>query len=256
MKWVALLGMLASGCTAARLVGPVPITAPDPGDHGTVVLEPFFETAEWKMTVKTEIASVSGPNPLFGATPTPFANDVAVQTTVAEKPLFARVIMLAEEHRQVLAELQRLRPNWRVTSTGGAQVLTGPVNVVRVIVGDSELMGSNRTLKNLALGFGLLIWPLLIAAATPVEETHRIYGVLDRYRMDAEDLKGRLVRYPTQPDFAVNVAALPPYQRPYGLDCSYEEGLLVNEAPREQLLIRCFSLKLASAIVALVEEKP
>lgn len=254
MKALALIGLLCSGCTAARLVGPVPVTAPDPGHARTVVLEPFFETAEWKMTVKTEIASVSGPNPLFGATPSPFSNDVAVQTTVAEKPLFARVIMLSEEHRQVLAELQRLRPNWRVTSTGGAQVLDGPVTVVRVIVGDAELMGSNRTLKNLAFGFGLLIWPLLIAAASPVEETQRVYGVLDRYRLDAGDLKGRLVRYPTQPDYAVNAANLTPLERPYGLDCSYEEGLLVNEQPRESLLIRCFSLKLASAIVALVEE--
>ena len=103
MRWLAVIGLLGSGCTAARLVGPVPFTAPDPGEPRTVVLEPFFETAEWKMTVKTEIASVSGPNPIFGATPSPFSNDVAVQTTIAEKPLFARVIMLSEEHRQVLA---------------------------------------------------------------------------------------------------------------------------------------------------------
>lgn len=254
MKWVALIGVLCSGCTAARLVGPVPITAPDPGDPRVVVLEPFFETAEWKMTVKTEIASVGSSNPLFGATASPFANDVAVQTTTAEKPLFARVVMLAEEHRQVLAEVQRLRPNWRVTSTSGAQVLTGPVHVVRVVVGDAELIETNRPMKNLAFGFGLVLWPLLIVAGMPVEETQRVYGTLDRYRLDAEDLKRRLVRYPTQPDFAVNTAQLRPFQRPFGLDLQYEEGLLVNEQPRELLLLRCFSLKLASAIVAIIEE--
>ena len=67
-------------------------------------------------------------------------------------------------------------------------------------------------------------------------------------------LEGRLVRYPTQPDFAVNTANLPVYERQFGLDLSYEEGILANEAPREAVLIRGFSLKLASAIVAMVEE--
>ncbi len=138
--------------------------------------------------------------------------------------------------------------------TGGAQVLSGPVSMVRVIVGDSEVVESNRSLKNLAFGFGLLIWPLLLATVSAVEETQRVYGMLHRFTLDANDLKSRLVRYPTQPDFAVNTASLPLYEREFGLDLTYLEGLLANEAPREGVLIRGFSLKLASAIVTMVEE--
>jgi len=163
--------------------------------------------------------------------------------------------MLAEEHRQVLAEVQRLRPNWRVTSTSGIEAITGPVSLVRVIVGEAEVVESNRAMKNLAFGFGLLIWPLLLATLPPVEETQRVYGALARYQLDAQELKGRLVRYPSQPDFAVNTAHLLVHQREFGLDLSYEEGLLANEIPREGVLIRGFSLKVASAIVALVEEQ-
>ena len=256
MKPAVLSLLLASGCATAHLAGPVPITAPDPGDPRLVVVEPFFETAQWKTTVKTEIATVMGGNPGIGATTgSPFAQDVAVQHTVTEKPLFARVAVLAEQHRQVLAEVQRLRPNWRVTSTSGVQVLTGPVSLVRVIVGDAEVVESNRPLKNLAFGFGLVIWPLLLATVSPVEETQRVYGVLDRYSLDVEQLKGRLVRYPSQPDFAVNTTNLPAMEREFGLDLSYEEGLLANEVPREGVLIRGFSLKLASAIVAMLEER-
>jgi hypothetical protein len=123
-----------------------------------------------------------------------------------------------------------------------------------VIVGDSELVESNRSMKNLAFGFGLLIWPLLLATLSPVEETQRVYGVLNRHALDAAELKDRLVRYPTQPDFAVNTANLPPFEREFGLDLTYQEGLLASELPRENILIWGFSLKLASAIVALVEE--
>jgi hypothetical protein len=257
MKPAVLALLLTTGCATAHLAGQVPVTAPDPGHERVVVVEPFFETAEWKTTVKTEIATVMGGSPGVGISVgigSPFAQDVAVQHTVSEKPLFAKVAVLAEEHRQVLAEIQRLRPNWRVTSTSGAEVLSGPVTLVRVIVGDAELVESNRAMKNLAFGFGLLIWPLLLATITPVEETQRVYGVLDRYILDAAELKSRLVRYPTQPDFAVNAINLPADEREFGLDLTYQEGLLANEGPRENVLIRGFSLKLASAIVALVEE--
>ncbi len=255
MKPAVLAVLLTTGCATAHLTGPVPITAPDPGVARIIVLEPFFETAEWKTTVLTETATMMGGSTVLGPTTgSPFANDVTVQRVITEKPLFAKVPMLAEEQRQVLAEVQRLRPNWRVTSTGGAGILTGPVTLVRVIVGDAEMEESNRSLKNLAFGFGLLIWPLLLATISPVQETQRIFGVLNRYTLDAEQLKSRLVRYPSQPDFAVNTANLPPFERSFGLDLSYEEGLLANELPRENLLIRGFSFKLASAIVALVEE--
>ncbi len=249
-----LLLVLTTGCATARMAGAVPITAPDPGVSRVIVLEPFFETAEWQTTVKTEIASVMGSNPGIIVGGSPFARDVAISRTVSEKPLFAKVPVLVEEHRQVLAEVQRLRPSWRVTSTSGAQVLDGPVTLVRVVVDEAEIVESNRSMKNLAFGFGLVLLPLLFIAIPPVEETQRVYGVLNRYQLLSDELKSRLVRYPTQPDFAVNTANLPLFERQFGLDLSYEEGLLANEFPREAVLIRGFSLKLASAIVAMVEE--
>ena len=256
MKSAVLFLLLTTGCATAHLAGAVPVTAPDPGVQRVLVLEPFFETAEWKTSVRTEIATVMGGSVGLGpSVGSPFSQDVAVQHLVTEKPLFAKVPVLAEQHRQVLAELQRLRPTWRVTSTSGIEVITGPVSLVRVIVGDAEVIESNRSMKNLAFGFGLVIWPLLLATISPVEETQRVYGAIDRYTLDSQELKGRLVRYPTQPDFAVNTANLPMYEREFGLELSYEEGLLANEAPREGVLIRGFSLKLASAIVAMVEEQ-
>jgi hypothetical protein len=88
MKSAVFLLLLTTGCATAHLAGQVPITAPDPGVERVIVLEPFFETAEWKTTVKTEIATVMGGSPGIGPTTgSPFARDVAVQSTVSEKPL-------------------------------------------------------------------------------------------------------------------------------------------------------------------------
>ena len=258
----AALAVLGAGCATAQLAGHAPVTPPDRGEPRVVVIEPFFETAEWQHTVKTETGMMMSPSPSFfpgsGFSPIggPFGGTVSVQRVVTDKPLNARVPSLTEEQRQVLAEVQRLRPSWRVTSTGGVAVLTGPVFLMRVIVSDSEIVESNRTFKNLAFGFGLVILPLQLFNLTPVEETERVYGALQRFDVDAQAVAGRLVRYPTQPDYAVNTSTLPATERRFGLDLTYREGLLANEQPREAVLLRGFSLKLASAIVALVEEHP
>ncbi len=257
MKVLAgLLAVLGTGCATAQLAGEPIYCPPDPGRPRVVVLEPFFETAEWTTTVKTELATVMGTNPGFGmgGGASPFARDVAVQRTITDKTLFAKVTALAEEHRAVLAEVQRLRPSWRVTSTGGAPAITGPVSLVRVIINDSELIETDRGLKNLAFGFGLVILPLQLINISPVHETVRVYGGLNRFEVEAQSLPGRYVRYPSQPDYAINTLDLPAIERRFGLDVAYTEGLLANETPREMVLIHGFAFRLAAAIVALVEE--
>jgi hypothetical protein len=253
------LALLTTGCATARLVGPQPFTAPDRAEPRVVVIEPFFETAEWQTIVKTEVMTVMGSNgPSIGTggigMGSPFAHDVAVQHQEAIKPMFAKVPSLVTEQRQVIAELQRLRPSWQIGSTSKLNGLSGPVTLVRVIITDWEMLESNRTLKNLAFGFGLLIWPLQLINITPVEETQRVYGTMHRFETDAQSLGGRLIRYPTQPDFAVNTSNLPAVEKRFGLDISYTEGLLANEAPRDPVLLTGFSARLAAAIVALVEE--
>ena len=109
-------------------------------------------------------------------------------------------------------------------------------------------------LKNLAFGFGLLIWPLQFFNVTPVEETVRVYGLVERFGLDAVGLKARLVKYPSQPDYAVNLAGATPLRRPFGLDVSYEEGLLADERPRSGVLLDGFIDRLSTAVIALVEE--
>ena len=253
---VGLRLMLSAGCATARLAGEPAFSPPDRGVPRTLVLEPFFETAEWTTTVKTELATVMGGSPGFGTTfgGSPFSRDIAVQRVVADKPVFAKVQALASEHRLVLAELLRRRPSWRVTSTGGVKELTGQATLIRVIINDSELVESDRGLKNLAFGFGLIILPLQLINISPVHETVRVYGSLDRFDVDSAGLPGRLVRYPSQPDYAVNTNNLPANERRFGLDVAYTEGLLANETPRDGVLIEGFAQRLAAAIIALVEE--
>lgn len=267
---MGLAAAASTGCATARVVGP-PIAVPeDLGVPRTVVLEPFFEVAEWQTNTKTEYATTYGAPSTFGTMGgigygVGFAGNpsmmgprgpqtIAVTRAVTEKPLFARPPALAAQQRAVLAAVQRLRPHWQVVTTSTAAQLTGPLSLVRVIIAGNELVDSNRSLKNLAFGFGLLIWPLQLFQVTPVSETQRVFGVLERYDTDAPTLAGRLVRYPTQPDFAFNASQMQALGRRFGLDVEYEEGLLADESPREQVLISGFAERLAVAVVALVEE--
>lgn len=254
---------LLSGCATAKLVGDRAFTPEDPQIARTVVIEPLFELAELQTSTRTEYATLGSGyggyggygsmgfgSPGFGGAP----STVAITRQVQEKPFFAKPLTLNEVQRRVLSEIQKRRPSWRVTSTSGAPLLRGPVTVVRTIIEGNETVASDRTLKNLAFGFGLIIWPLEFFNLKPVEETVRVYGLVERFNLDAASLQSRLVKYPSQPDFAVNLANVPPLRREFGLDITYEEGLLADERPRPNVLIDGFVDRLASALIALVEE--
>ena len=261
---------LLTGCATARIIGPPIVTTPDRQQQRVVVIEPFFETAEWK----TEVLRVSSPLSPFAPTPMGAGSGISIGTAMSPgtgpitgagptseltqvvKPLLAQVASLAAEHRLVLQHVQRLRPTWRVSSTSGLQAEGGPVTVVRTIIEKSEIVGTDRALKSTAFAFGLVLLPLQIYNFWPVTETERAYGKLQRYSTDAATVKARLVRYKTQPDSAFDATGIEPLDREFGLDMTYEEGLLADEAPRKVALIEAFSERLASAIVAIVEEGP
>lgn len=253
-----LMLALLSGCATAKLVGDRAFTPEDPQIERTVVIEPFFELAELKTSTRTEYASLGSGygNPGFmGGTPFNSApSTVAITRQIQEKPFFAKPGTLVELQHRLLAEVQRRRPSWRVTSTGGSQLLKGQVTVVRTIIDGDALVASDRTLKNLAFAFGLVILPLQFININPVEETVRVYGAVERYGVDASTLPGRLVKYPSQPDYAVNLANVEPLRREFGLDINYVEGLLADERPRPAVLIDGFIDRMASATIALVEE--
>ncbi|MBL8917028.1 MAG: hypothetical protein JNM17_40360 [Archangium sp.] len=259
-----LLASLTTGCATAKLVGERAFCPEDPGVERTIVLEPFFELAELQTTTRTQYAQLaSSPYGLggmgmggFGTSSFPSNNTVAITQTISEKPFFAKANTLVQIHARVIAEVQRRRPSWRVTSTGGSPLLKGEVTILRTIIQGNELVESNRTLKNLAFGFGLVILPLQLVNITPVEETTRVYGILERFGVDANALSTRLVKYPSQPDFAVNLAGVQSTRREFGLDVMYEEGLLADEKPRAGVLIDGFVDRLSAAMVAIVEEQP
>ena len=254
MRFAPLLVLaLLSGCATAKLVGDRAFTPEDPQIERTIVVEPLFELAELQTSTRTEYATLGsgyGSYGGFGRGP----SSVAITRQVQEKPFFARPTTLTEVQQRVLTEVQRRRPSWRVTSTSGAPVLKGPVTVVRTIIEGNDTIASDRTLKNLAFGFGLIIWPLEFFNINPVEETVRVYGLVERYTLDAAALQSRLVKYPSQPDFAVNLVSVPPLRREFGLDITYQEGLLADERPRPAVLIDGFVDRLASAFIALIEE--
>lgn len=258
---LGLLLIISSGCATARLISEPAFTPVDPKHERTVVIEPFFELAELKTSTRTDYATVgSGYGSMgfgFGSTFNSMGpTTVAVTRQVQEKPFFAKPTTLTQLHGRILSEVQRRRPSWRVTSTSGAPLLQGTVTVVRTIIEGNDTVASNRMLKNLAFGFGLLVWPLQFINVTPVEETVRVYGLLERFPVDSDGLRQRLVKYPSQPDFAVNLTGLPPLRREFGLDITFEEGLLADERPRFGLLLEGFVDRLASAVIALVEEQP
>ena len=240
-----LLLSLCAACATARLTGRPPDVTADSGEPRVVVVEPFFEDAEWLTKTRLEQEQVITSSGQIGM--------VTVERRYAEKPVFARVEELANEQRGVIAELRRLRPSWQVLSTGELPAVNGPVSVIRVIVGPGEIAGSNRPLKNLACGFGIILPPLWIFSFTPVEEVQRVHGQMQRFDADAGDVRARLLRYPTQPDYAVDTRGLVPANMPYAIDLEYEEGLFAPEQSREPVLVSGFIQRLAAAAVVLVE---
>jgi hypothetical protein len=230
------------------------VTTPDPNVPRVVVIEPFFETAEWQTVSKEYLRQDTLPMGGYYGGGFLGPQSPTITVTQTQKPLFAQINSLTAEHRAVLERVQALRPSWRVSSTSGLAALEGPVSVVRVIIEGNQVIESDRALKNTAFAFGLVIWPLQIYNFWPVTETERGYGTLERFITDAPTVKERLVRYKTQPDAAFNAAGFTPLRRPFGLDVTYEEGLLAREDPRPKVLLDAFSERLASAIVAVVEE--
>jgi hypothetical protein len=225
------------------------------GPPRTLVIEPLFERAEWKTSTKTEFINTIGSGMGIGMTGSGAPATVAVTRTVTEKPLFARPATLAAIHERLIPAIGVLRPSWKVITPAAAPTVRGAVTVVRTILDGNELVQSDRTLKNAAFAFGLVLLPLQILAAMPVEETQRVSGQLDVVRLPPDALGPRLVKYATQPDFAVNLAGLPPRTQPFTLDVEYQEGLFADEAPRLGVLLDGFVEKLAFAIVTLVEEE-
>jgi hypothetical protein len=262
-----LLTLLVAGscCATAKLAQEKSVFPPDPGVERNVVLEPLFELADWKLTTRTDYAYVSPSHfgsapgyagyPGYGAYGSGYGSGtMPVTTLVAEKPLFARNDVLVELQRRLLMEVQKRRPSWRVTSTGGANLLSGEAVIVRTIIEGNEVTVSDRTLKGLCFGVGLFLWPVLFCAAQPVEETEHVTGLVERFITTADVLRTRLVKYPTQPDYAVNVAGIAGLRRQFGLDVTYQEGVLANEGPRRGVLIEGLVDRLATAIIAVVEE--
>jgi hypothetical protein len=246
------------GCAAARLTSR-PL-APPPDNRGPTVLvvEPFFETSQWTTTRQAETTTVYNPgymSPYSGAYSPYYGSGmgagmpVTMYREVSDKPPVSRVPALAAEQQIVIREIQRLRPNWQVLSTGGVQALSGPMTLVRVVLGDSLVTDSDRTLKNMICTVGLGIPALFVK----VRETVTVQGGVIRYETDADAIKGHLLRYPSQPDFAVDTRGLTPTNQTFGLDVSYEEGVLAPDRPREQALVEGFAQRLALALIALVE---
>ena len=262
-----LLLVAGPGCNGAVLVGdPPPAVPPRIPPPVMVVVEPFFDSSEWKLETQLQQATVLappgapyGPGSYYGSPYGPYGaypTDVTVATTVPVKNVWNRIDVLAAEHAQVVAAVSQLRPTWVVRSTSALPVLSGPVKVVRVVVGESTVVDSDRSYKTIAFGFGIVIWPLLLLQIGGIDETQRVYGLLDLYQAEAADFRPRLVRYPTQPDYAVNTAGLPAFPQPFGLEISYNEGVAGSQSAHDTTLIKGFVQRLSVAIVALVEGVP
>lgn len=253
----------ALGCNPAVLTGaPPPLIAESRAPPVTVIVEPFFDTSGWKMETHLEpVLSPSGTTLGYGAYgpygPSGSGNGPThVSASAQAKNVFNRVDVLAEEHAQVLSAVSQLRPRWRVETTSALKELSGPVTLVRVVVGEAEVLGSDRAYKTTAFAFGFILPPLLLLQLGGVDETQRVFGLLDRYDADALQLRPRLLRYQTQPDFAVDTRGLSPTAQPFGLELSYNEGVTASQTARETTLVQGFVLHLATAIVALVEGVP
>jgi hypothetical protein len=230
----SIIGLLATGCAPALLVGARPPREPMvAGPARVVVVEPLQEQAPWKR------APVAG-----GRAP-----------ATSDKALFSRPATLAALHERVTKAIGALRPSWTVLSPSTAQESRRPLTVVRVSIGSNELVASDRPLRNAAFAFGLVLLPLQLIAAMPVEETQRVTGQLEVAPVPAGGLGSRLVKFANQPDFAVNHAGLVVRAQPFALDIEYQEGLFADETPRPGVLLEGLVERLAFAVVTLIEEE-
>jgi hypothetical protein len=247
------------GCTAARLTSaPLP-TPPDARGPVVLVIEPLFEVSQWKISTKTDYVNGYGTptyGSMYGGGMNPYYGNtmggpvqMEVQHDVADKPAVSRIPALNNEQQIVIREIQRLRPNWQVLSTAALQTISGPVDVVRVIIGDTQVIDSDRTMKDWICAVGLGVPGFF----TLVHETQRIQGGINRYQTDAETVRPHLVRYASQPDFAVDTRGMVPIKQTFGLDVAYEEGIFGPDGMRDQVVVNGFAQRLAVAVVAMVE---
>jgi len=245
---------ILSGCAAARWVGPAVATPPVSRGPVAVVIEPFFESAEWKQTQRAESVETYpstngygayGPYGGFGGGP----QRMTVYRDVPEKPSVARIPALNAEHQTVIQEVARMRPAWQVLSTAALTTHSGPVDLVRVLVAEIRPGESDRTLKNFTSAIGLGIPAIFLT----VHETQVISGTLTRYQTDAENLRNHLIRYPSQPDYAVDTRGLAPTEQPFALEVEYEEGVFGPEKARDSAVVDGFAHALAVSVVAVVE---
>jgi hypothetical protein len=249
-------------CATARINQPNSQFPSDPGVVRTVVLEPFFEITEWKTSTRTEYARIDRSSNLgsqggfFGSTGSNFSQptQVAITRTVQEKPIFARADALAALQGAVIKVVQERRPSWRVMSTSAGAALASNLTLVRTIVSHNERVESDRPLKNTALGFGIFIPPLLLIQIDPVHETERLSGLIEKAELDSNFIRERSIRYPTQPDAAINLSQVNLTGREFVLDVAYLEGVLADERPRTQVLLSGYVDLLATAVIALVED--
>jgi hypothetical protein len=263
---LAALSPALFACAAARLSSQPLAAPPDRRGPTVLVVEPFFEVSQWTTTRQAERATVYTPggyggspygyspyNSFYGGPMAPAGMPVTttIYRDVPDKPPVSRVPALAAEQQMVIREIQRLRPNWQVLSTSAVQALSGPMTLVRVILGDSLMTDSDRTLKNMVSFIGLGI----PAIFTKVHETVTVQGGMIRYETDADAIKGHLLRYATQPDFAVDTRGMTAANQTFGLDVSYEEGVFGPDVARDRAVVEGFAQRLALAVVALAESQ-
>lgn len=230
-----LCAAAAAACAPTRILNPPQVRAEPAAAPATVVLEPFFEDASW--TYRRELVETTRVDATGRWVP------VQVERYVAEKPVLARADSLALEHVQTLEAIRRLRPTWRVVSTGDLPALSGAASLVRVVVGRSAPAGGNRFLLS-TLPF---LWGL------EVDEVLDVHGLLARYQADSEVLRLRLTTAAAPGALAVDTTGLVGRSRGFLFDLRYGEGVFAHLSSRERALISGFAERLAVAVVALVE---
>jgi len=200
-----------------------------------VVVEPFFENAD--PLYRRDLQEVWTTNTLGQQ------SRQYVEVQVPVKPLLAQGKSLLEEHRRALEAVRKLRPSWRVVTTQELPPLQGLVVLVRTVVGRSVPAGSDRWVISTIP----LLW------ASTITEVLNVEGTLARYDADASQLRDRILRYPAQPDFAVDTTGWQGRSQPFTFDLEYQEQVFTDPKTHVEALLQGFSDRLAEAMVALVE---
>jgi hypothetical protein len=220
------LALVTAGCATTRLVGQrPPMGAMEAGPLRVVVLEPLSER--------------------LAATPPSSGGPL----------LFSGTATLRRLSQRVLEVVRGLRPTWQVVTPAEASTdVSRPAVVVRTLITGSGLVASDRAPKTAAFAFGLVVLPLLILSALPVEETQRVVGAVQTVTVDPKLLAQRLTRAPLGALDGLNLTGLSLARRAFALDVEYDEGLFADEGPRAEVLREGLVEMLAFAIVAFIEE--